>query len=51
MTFALLPKTYQGLSVTVSILDTRLVGGMTVSKAFEKNMPIVFEKLHPGWGY
>src|SRR5882672_5078914 len=44
-------KTQQGLSVTVRVLDTLYEGGRTVSEAFKKNMPIVFEKLLPTWNY
>jgi hypothetical protein len=44
-------KTQQGLSVTVRVLDTLYEGGRTVSEAFKKNMPIVFEKLLPKWNY
>jgi hypothetical protein len=44
-------KTQQGLSVTVRVLDTLYEGGRTVSDAFKKNMPIVFEKLLPKWNY
>ena len=44
-------KTHQGLSVTVRVLHTVYEGGRTVSKAFKKNMPIVFEKLLPMWNY
>jgi hypothetical protein len=42
-------KTQQGLSVTVRVLDTLYEGGRTVSEAFKKTMPIVFEKLLPQW--
>jgi len=44
-------KTQQGLSVTVRVLDTLYEGGRTVSEAFKKTMPIVFEKLLPKWNY
>lgn len=44
-------KTQQGLSVTVRVLDTLYDGGRTVTEAFKKNMPIVFEKLLPQWNY
>jgi len=44
-------KTQQGLSVTVRVLNTVYEGGRTVSEAFKKNMPIVFEKLLPRWNY
>ena len=44
-------KTHQGLTVTVRVLDTLYEGGRTVSNAFKKNMPIVFEKLLPQWNY
>jgi hypothetical protein len=44
-------KTQQGLSVTVRVLDTLYDGGRTVTAAFKKNMPIVFEKLLPTWNY
>jgi Rhodopirellula transposase DDE domain len=44
-------KTQQGLSVTVRVLHTVYEGGRTVSEAFKKNMPIVFEKLLPKWNY
>jgi hypothetical protein len=44
-------KTQQGLSVTVRVLDKLYEGGRTVSEAFKKNMPIVFEKLLPKWNY
>jgi len=44
-------KTQQGLTVTVRVLDTLYEGGRTVSAAFKKNMPIVFEKLLPQWNY
>jgi hypothetical protein len=42
-------KTQQGLSVTVRVLSKLYAGGRTVSEAFKKNMPIVFEKLLPKW--
>ncbi len=44
-------KTQQGLSVTVRVLNKVYEGGRTVSEAFKKNMPIVFEKLLPRWNY
>jgi hypothetical protein len=44
-------KTQQGLTVTVRVLATRYQGGRTVSEAFKKTMPIVFEKLLPKWNY
>ncbi len=44
-------KTQQGLTVTVRVLDTLYEGGRTVSDAFKKHMPIVFEKLLPQWNY
>jgi DDE family transposase len=44
-------KTQQGLTVTVRVLDTIYEGGRTVSNAFKKHMPIVFEKLLPKWNY
>ncbi len=44
-------KTQQGLSVTVRVLNKVYEGGRTVSEAFKKNMPIVFEKLLPKWNY
>ncbi len=44
-------KTQQGLTVTVRVLDTLYEGGRTVSQAFKKNMPIIFEKLLPKWNY
>jgi len=44
-------KTRQGLTVTVRVLDKLYEGGRTVSEAFKKNMPIVFEKLLPKWHY
>src|SRR6266704_2871275 len=44
-------KPQQGLSVTVRVLNTVYEGGRTVSEAFKKNMPIVFEKLLPKWNY
>ena len=44
-------KTQQGLSVTVRILDKLYEGGRTVSEAFKKHMPIVFEPLLPKWNY
>jgi hypothetical protein len=50
---ALLQKTQtpQGLTVTVRVLDKLYQGGRTVSEAFKKNMPIIFEKLLPKWNY
>src|SRR3989449_3423029 len=44
-------KTQQGLSVTVRVLDTLYEGGRTVSEAFKKNMPIVFDTVLPKWNY
>jgi hypothetical protein len=44
-------KTHQGLSVTVRLLDTLYRGGRTVSKAFKKHMPIVFDTVLPKWNY
>ena len=44
-------KTQQGLSVTVRLLDKLYEGGRTVSEAFKKRMPIVFETLLPQWNY
>ena len=44
-------KTQQGLTVTVRVLDTLYEGGRTVSDAFKKHMPIIFEKLLPKWNY
>ena len=44
-------KTHQGLSVTVRVLNKLYEGGRTVSEAFKKNLPIVFEKLLPKWNY
>jgi Rhodopirellula transposase DDE domain len=44
-------KTQQGLTVTGRVLDKLSHGGRTVSEAFKKNMPIVFEKLLPKWNY
>jgi len=44
-------KTPQGLSVTVRVLDTLYEGGRTVSEAFTKNMPIVFDTVLPKWHY
>src|SRR5216684_5769962 len=37
-------KTQQGLTVTVRVLDTLYQGGRTVSAAFKKHLPIVFER-------
>jgi Rhodopirellula transposase DDE domain len=45
------PKTQQGLAVTVRILDKLYEGGRTVSEAFKKNMPIVFDTVLPKWNY
>jgi hypothetical protein len=45
------PKTQQGLSVTVRVLATRYEGGRTVSEAFKKNRPIVFDTVLPTWNY
>jgi len=42
-------KTPQGLSVTVRVLDTLYAGGRTVSEAFKKHMPIVFDTVLPKW--
>ena len=44
-------KTPQGLSVTVRVLDTLYEGGRTVSEAFKKPMPIVFDTVLPQWNY
>jgi len=44
-------KTQQGLSVTVRVLDKRYEGGRTVSEAFKKHMPIVFDTVLPKWNY
>ena len=44
-------KTPQGLSVTVRVLDTLYEGGRTVSEAFKKNRPIVFDTVLPKWHY
>jgi len=44
-------KTQQGLSVTVRVLDKLYQGGRTVSEAFKKNMPIVFDTVLPKWNY
>jgi hypothetical protein len=44
-------KTQQGLSVTVRVLDKLYAGGRTVSEAFKKNMPIVFDTVLPKWNY
>ena len=44
-------KTQQGLSVTVRILDKLYEGGRTVSDAFKKRMPIVFDTILPKWNY
>jgi hypothetical protein len=44
-------KTQQGLSVTVRVLDTLYEGGRTVSEAFKKHMPIVFDTVLPKWNY
>jgi hypothetical protein len=44
-------KTQQGLSVTVRVLDKLYEGGRTVSEAFKKHMPIVFDAVLPKWNY
>ena len=44
-------KTQQGLSVTVRVLDKLYEGGRTVSEAFKKNMPIIFDPVLPKWNY
>jgi hypothetical protein len=44
-------KTQQGLSVTVRIVDKLYEGGRTVSDAFKKRMPIVFDTILPKWNY
>lgn len=44
-------KTQQGLAVTVRVLDKLYAGGRTVSEAFKKNMPIVFNTVLPKWNY
>jgi hypothetical protein len=44
-------KTQQGLAVTVRVLDQLYEGGRTVSEAFKKNMPIVFDTVLPKWNY
>lgn len=44
-------KTQQGLSVTVRVLDKLYEGGRTVSEAFKKHMPIVFDTVLPQWNY
>ena len=44
-------KTQQGLSVTVRVLDKLYEGGRTVSEAFKKHMPIVFDSVLPKWNY
>src|SRR3989441_7111472 len=44
-------KTQQGLSVTVRVLDKLYEGGRTVSEAFNKHMPIVFDAVLPKWNY
>ena len=44
-------KTQQGLSVTVRVLDKLYEGGRTVSEAFKKHMPIVFDTVLPKWNY
>ena len=44
-------KTQQGLSVTVRVLDKLYEGGRTVSEAFKKNMPIIFDTVLPKWNY
>jgi hypothetical protein len=42
-------RTQQGLSVTVRVLDKLYEGGRTVSEAFKKHMPIVFDTVLPQW--
>ena len=44
-------RTQQGLSVTVRVLDKLYEGGRTVSEAFKKNMPIIFDPVLPKWNY
>ena len=44
-------QTHQGLAVTVRVLDKLYEGGRTVSEAFKKNMPIVFDTVLPKWNY
>lgn len=44
-------RTQQGLAVTVRILDKLYEGGRTVSDAFKKRMPIVFDTILPKWNY
>ena len=44
-------KTQQGFSVTVRVLDKLYEGGRTVSEAFKKHMPIVFDTVLPKWNY
>jgi hypothetical protein len=44
-------KTQQGLSVTVRVLDKLYAGGRTVSDAFKKHMPIVFDTVLQKWHY
>ena len=44
-------KTQQGLSVTVRIMNKLYEGGRTVSEAFKKHMPIVFDAVLPKWHY
>src|SRR4029434_802997 len=44
-------KTQQGLSVPVRVLDKLYEGGRTVSEAFKKHMPIVFDTVLPKWNY
>jgi hypothetical protein len=44
-------KTQQGLAVTVRVLDKLYEGGRTVSEAFKKHMPIVFDSVLPKWNY
>ena len=44
-------KTQQGRSVTVRVLDKLYEEGRTVSEAFKKHMPIVFDTVLPKWNY
>jgi Rhodopirellula transposase DDE domain len=44
-------KTPQGLAVTVRVLDNLYARGRTVSEAFKKNMPIIFDTVLPQWNY
>jgi hypothetical protein len=44
-------KAQQGLAVTVRVLDKLYEGGRTVSEAFKKHMPIVFDPVLPKWNY